>query len=534
MNQSRYIFVTGGVCSSLGKGIAASALGALLESYGYTITLAKIDPYINIDAGTMNPIEHGEVYVTEDGVETDLDLGNYARFTSFEPTKKHSITTGQIYQTIIHRERKGDYLGKCVQMIPHVTDEIKKRIHNIIEPNTDIAIVEVGGTVGDIESTIFLESIRQFITEIGTNNLAFVHVTLIPSLPGDKELKTKPTQHSVQRFKEILGMPPDILLCRLDGDMTPSLKKKLSLFTNIPEKTIIPAKNFKHSIYELPLTYHNEGVSKAILERLRLVPKKQDITKWHNIMHVILHPKHEINIGIIAKYIGVQSAYTSIYEALHHAGLAHKTKVNLHLIDSQKLDIKQLSKLDGMLVPSGFGERGINGKIMATRYAREHNIPFLGICLGLQILIIEYARNVVGLKNANSTEFDPNTPHPVIHLLASQNNIQNKGGTMRLGTYASDIAPNSLLFQAYNKAHALYERHRHRYEVNNQYLSQFTQKGLIISCTTQNAGQKLVEAVEWTDHPCGMAVQYHPEFKSKPGEPHPLFNAFIKAVLVSK
>lgn len=531
MKNTKYIFVTGGVCSSLGKGIAASTLGALLESYGYTITLAKIDPYINVDAGTMSPIEHGEVYVTEDGAETDLDLGNYARFTSCKPTKKHSITTGQIYQTIIQRERRGDYLGKCVQMIPHVTDEIKKRIHNIIEPDTNIAIIEVGGTVGDIESTIFLESIHQFITEINTKNVTFVHVTLIPSLPGDKELKTKPTQHSVQRFKEILGIQPDILLCRLDGDMTPSLKNKISLFTHIPEKSIIPAKNFKNSIYELPLTYHNEGLSKTVLEKLHLAPKKQDTSKWRKIMQVIVHPKQEINIGIIAKYVGVQSAYTSIYEALHHAGIAHKTKINFHLIDSEKLDIKQLSKLDGILVPGGFGERGIEGKIMATQYAREKKLPFLGICLGLQTLIIEYARNILALQKANSTEFDPNTPHPIIDLLASQTHIQHKGGTMRLGTYASAIAPNTLLFEIYNKSHALYERHRHRYEVNNQYLPQLTQKGLIVSCSTKKEGQKLIEAVEWPHHPFGIGVQFHPEFKSTPFDPHPLFNAFIKAIL---
>ena len=534
MKRTRYIFVTGGVCSSLGKGIAASCIGALLESYGYNITLAKIDPYINIDAGTMSPIEHGEVYVTEDGTETDLDLGNYSRFTSCKPTKKHSITTGQIYQAIIERERRGDYLGKCVQMIPHVTDEIKQRIRHIIEPDTDVAIIEVGGTVGDIESTIFLESIRQLITEVGKENVSLIQVTLIPTLPGDKEPKTKPTQHAVQKFKEMVGIQPDILLCRVGTAMTPSLKKKIALFTHVPEEAIIPVENCKKSLYELPITYHKEGLSQVILKNLNLPSKKPAISKWERLMQVISHPQHEINIGIIAKYTGVQSTYTSICESLNHAGFAHKTTININFIDSEQLVIQQLKPLDAILVPGGFGERGIGGKIIAAKYARENKLPFLGICLGLQTVVIEYARNMLHLKEANSTEFDPYTPAPVIDLLASQVNIKQKGGTMRLGTYASKIVPDTLLFKAYNQATLLYERHRHRYEVNNQYLTPLTQKGLIISCTTQTQKEQLVEAVEWPNHPFGISVQFHPEFSSTPFNPHPLFSAFIKAILARK
>lgn len=531
MQQTKFIFVTGGVCSSLGKGLAASALGALLESYGYRIALAKIDPYLNLDAGTMSPIEHGEVYVTEDGTETDLDLGNYERFTTCKLGKKHSITTGQIYQTIIQKERKGDYLGVCVQMIPHVTDEIQRRLNDIATPDTHIAIVEVGGTVGDIESTIFLESIRQFADNIGTPNTLFLHVTLIPSLPGDTELKTKPTQHAVQRFREIVGIQPDILLCRLDGEMAPTIKKKLALFTHVPESAIIHAANFKNTIYELPLTYHQQGLSNAVLGKLQLTPKSQDILKWTNLIHAINISKRQITIGVIAKYIGVRSAYTSIYEALYHAGFANKAKVHIRLINSEHLKKTELIDLDGILVPGGFGERAIEGKIMAIKYARENNIPFLGICLGLQTLVIEYARHVVGLAKANSTEFDPNTPHPVVDLLATQVDLQHKGATMRLGVYASTIVPHTKLYKAYHQATTLYERHRHRYEVNNQYFKQFTQHGLIISSTTQKDHQTLVEAIEWPHHPFGIGVQFHPEFSSTPFKPHPLFSAFVQAIL---
>ncbi len=532
MSETKYIFVSGGVCSSLGKGIAASSIGALLESRGYKISMLKVDPYINIDAGTMSPFQHGEVYVTDDGAETDLDLGNYERFTNISITKSNSITTGQVYQEVIERERRGDYLGKCVQVIPHITDEIKRRIKNVAENDTNVVIVEIGGTVGDIESVPFLEAARQFITDIGRENVLFVHLTLVPKISGAGELKTKPTQHSVQKLREI-GIQPDILLCRIEEDeLTMEMRKKISLFTNVETPAVVAAVDIKHSIYEVPVDYEEKGLTEVLLKKLNLPVKKGDLKKWTDLISLIKSPEHHVKIAVVGKYIKLQDSYKSVYAALFHASYHNKTKLEIIKIDSEDITAENVADLmkdvDGILIPGGFGERGVEGKIATAKYARENKIPYFGICLGMQIMVIEYARNVLGFTNANSKEFDPDTEYPVVSLLEEQEYIDVKGGTMRLGAYKSKIYPGTRMADAY-KSDSLSERHRHRYEFNGKYKHEFEKNKLVISCTTGDG--KLVESVEWPEHPFSIGVQFHPEFKSKPFSPHPIFRDFVKSCI---
>jgi CTP synthase len=534
MKQMKYIFVTGGVCSSLGKGISASSIGALLESRGFKISMTKVDPYINVDAGTMSPYQHGEVFVTDDGAETDLDLGNYERFTNSNLSKNNSITTGQVYEEVIRRERKGDYLGRCVQVIPHITDEIKRRIKNSVDRDTDVCIIEIGGTVGDIESVPFLEAARQFQTDVGKDNVLYVHLTLIPKIKAADEFKTKPTQHSVQKLREI-GIQPDILLCRIDGSMDLSMKKKISLFTNVEEEAVIDAVNIKHSIYEMPLLFNDRKMTEVILKKLRLEEKGNDLSIWINLVNNIKNPKYHLKIAVVGKYIELQDAYKSVYEALYHGGYANSAKLDIVKIQSDEVNEDNiesyLSKMDGILIPGGFGDRGINGKILTAKYARENKIPYLGLCLGMQIMVIEYAKSILKFKDANSTEVESKTQYPVISLLEEQEGVDNKGGTMRLGANNSIILPDTRMFAAYQKD-KISERHRHRYEFNNLYKNEFIEKGLIIASTTEDGS--LVEGVEWPNHPFGVGVQFHPEFKSKPFSPHPLFRDFIKAVVDKK
>jgi CTP synthase len=526
--KNKFIFVTGGVCSSLGKGIACSSIGALLEAKGFKVAMTKIDPYINVDAGTMSPFQHGEVFVTDDGAETDLDLGNYERFTNTKLRKANSITTGQVYNEVINRERKGDYLGRCVQVIPHITDEITRRIKESMDKDTDVLLIEIGGTVGDIESVPFLEAARQFQIECGKENVLYVHLTLVPRIVASDELKTKPTQHSVQKLREI-GIQPDILLCRIDEEMLLSMKKKVSLFTNVEEDAVISAIDITHSIYEVPLTYDERGIADVIVKKLNLPVKKTNLTTWIKLIDIIKNPKYNIKIAVVGKYIELSDSYKSIYEALSHGGIENNAKLEIRKINSEELTDENigdsLKDIDGILIPGGFGERGIEGKIIACRYARENKIPYFGICLGMQMMVVEYARNILGYKKANSTEFDAQTPYPVISLLEEQERVDYKGGTMRLGSYDSTVFPDTHMKNAY-KSETISERHRHRFEFNNLYKEDFVKNGLVISCITDNS---LIEAVEWSDHPFGVGVQFHPEFKSKPFSAHPLFREFIKA-----
>lgn len=530
----KYIFVTGGVCSSLGKGIAASSIGALLESQGFKIAMTKIDPYINVDAGTMSPYQHGEVYVTDDGAETDLDLGNYERFTNCHLTKNNSITTGQIYESVIKREREGEYLGECVQVIPHITGEIKNRILQSADENVDVSIIEVGGTVGDIESIPFLEAARQFISDVGRENILFIHLTLIPMIAAAGELKTKPTQHSVQKMREI-GLQPDILLCRIESEMNDDLKGKVSLFTNVEKEAVIDAVDIEHSIYEVPLLYEEKGITDVIVKKLNLPHSTSDLSIWKELRSNIINYQNEIKIAVVGKYIKLNDAYKSIYESINHAGIENKIKITTIKIDSDEITEKNVkSKLegaDGILIPGGFGTRGIPGKILTAKFARKNKIPFFGICLGMQIMVIEYARNVLKLKDADSTEFNIQTPHPVISLLEQQRNILYKGGTMRLGVNESIIIKGTKLYDIYG-VDLISERHRHRYEFNNSYKEEFSKNGLIVNSTTKSA--ELVEGVEWKNHPFGIGVQFHPEFKSKPFKAQPIFREFIKASLELK
>ncbi len=530
--KTKYIFVTGGVCSSLGKGIACSSIGAILEANKFKISMTKIDPYLNVDAGTMSPFQHGEVYVTDDGAETDLDLGNYERFTNVSLKKSNSITTGQVYNEVINRERKGDYLGKCVQVIPHITDEISRRIKETGK-DTDVSIIEIGGTVGDIESIPFLEAARQFQIEIGKENVLYIHLTLIPKIKANDELKTKPTQHSVQKLREI-GIQPDILLCRIDQEMSIPMKKKISLFTNVEEEAVISAVDITHSIYQVPISFNEKGLTLVLLKKLKLPVKNGNLHIWEKLIKIIKNPKYYKKIAVVGKYIDLNDSYKSIYEALSHGAIENNTKLEIVKIKSEDLtsvNIKSLLKnINGILIPGGFGERGIEGKILAAKYARENKIPYFGICLGMQIMVIEYARNILQFAKANSTEFDSQTPYPVISLLEEQEGIDYMGGTMRLGNYKSKVFTNSLIHSAYKKA-AILERHRHRYEFNNNYKKQFINNGLKISCITDDI---LIEGVEWTNHPFGIGVQFHPEFKSKPFCAHPLFRDFIKASIKHK
>ena len=523
----KFIFITGGVLSALGKGIAAASIGMLLESHGYKITIEKFDPYLNIDPGTMSPFQHGEVYVTDDGAETDLDLGHYERFTSTRTTKAHNWTAGKIYDSILKKERRGDFLGKTVQVIPHVTNEIKNAFYAAADEN-DIVIVEIGGTVGDIEGLPFLESIRQMRLALGLENTLFVHLTLVPFIKTSGELKTKPTQHSVRELRAI-GIQPDIILCRSDRTLDEDIKSKISLFTNVPLEAVISAKDVDN-IYEIPLGFARENLDKIILKKLNLPPKTRKLSQWKRMVEAMKNPKDEVSIALVGKYAGFQDSYLSLKQALIHAGTYHNLRVNFNWIEAEELDGNHpdtiLKDADGILVPGGFGIRGIEGKIKAIRHAREQHIPFFGICLGMQCASIEFARNIAGLDNANSTEFNPKTNHKIFFMWRELKGITDKGGTMRLGQYLCILKKGSLAEKAYKKL-TIYERHRHRYEFNPDYEEKMKQAGLVIS--GKNPENNLVEIIELNDHPWFLGCQFHPEFKSKPLKPHPLFTAFIGA-----
>jgi CTP synthase len=532
--QTKYIFITGGVCSSLGKGLTSAAIGLLLEKKGLKIAMLKFDPYLNVDPGTMSPFQHGEVYVTDDGAETDLDLGHYYRYTNSFLSRASNATSGQIYNTVIKRERHGDYLGKTVQVIPHITDEIKQRIYNCAkqQEGIDVVLVEVGGTVGDIESLPFLEAIRQFTYEHRSSCLN-IHLTYVPYLRAAGEVKTKPSQHSVQILREI-GIFPDIIVCRCEFSLSDDVKDKISLFCNVNRRAVIEEVDVKHSIYEVPICLHNEGIDALICELLQLPNPPIDLSDWEKIVETICHPKGTITVGIVGKYVQHQDAYKSVFEALIHGAIAAGYKLNIKRFEADKLptDPQQLSQAiqgcDGYLVPGGFGERGWEGKIQAARFCREEKIPYFGICLGMQVMAVEFARHAVGLKEANSTEFDTDTEHPVISLLSEQKRVQDLGGTMRLGAYTCDLKPNSHAHRAYQK-NQISERHRHRYEFNNEYKEMMEGKGFQIAGTLK--GENLCEIAEIEGHPWMVGVQFHPEFKSKPTEPHPLFRDFIQAMI---
>ncbi len=525
--MTKFIFVTGGVLSALGKGIAAASIGMLLESHGYKITLQKFDPYLNVDPGTMSPFQHGEVYVTDDGAETDLDLGHYERFTSTETTKAHNWTAGKIYESILKKERRGAYLGKTVQVIPHVTDEIKRAFYAVADDN-DIVIAEIGGTVGDIESLPFLETIRQMRLSLGKENTLFVHLTLVPFVKTSGELKTKPTQHSVKELRAI-GIQPDIILCRTDRFLDESIKAKISLFTNVPLEAVITAKDVDN-IYKIPLLFAREKLDSIVLKELELPLKRRRLTRWKKMLERMETPKDEVNISLIGKYAGLQDSYMSLNQALHHAGTAHHLKVNISWIEAEELEERKpeevLKQTDGILVPGGFGVRGIEGKINAVTYARTQNVPYFGICLGMQCATVEYARNVASLKDANSTEFSRHTPHKVFFKWRELKGVQDLGGTMRLGRFLCRLKKGSAAEKAYGKLN-IYERHRHRYEFNPEYENILTQAGLIVS--GKNPKHDLVEIIEIKNHPWFLGCQFHPEFKSKPIKPHPLFKSFIGA-----
>jgi CTP synthase len=533
--KTKYIFVTGGVVSSLGKGIAAASIGLLLKSRGLSVLMMKCDPYINVDPGTMNPFQHGEVFVLDDGAETDLDLGHYERFLETNLTRLSNVTSGQIYDTVIQRERKGEYLGATVQVIPHVTNEIISRIRQLAEKweHVDVVIVEIGGTVGDIESLPFLEAIRQMKLEDDDANTLFIHLTLVPYFEGSGELKTKPTQHSVKALREI-GIDPDILICRASQPLTREVKKKIGLFCNVAPEAVIQDLD-ADTIYELPIMFHQELLDNLLVHYLKLLCKDLDISSWASMVHSIKNPEHHIKIGICGKYINLKDAYKSIIEAFIHAGGANGAKVELVWVSSESIHEdgpeKYLSDIDGLLVPGGFGERGIEGKIEAINYVREKNIPFLGICLGLQCAVIEYARNVCGLSDANSSEFGPDSKNPVIHLMDSQKKVTDKGGTMRLGSYPCKIMRGSLAHRLYGAIN-INERHRHRYEVNNDYKKILEEQGLVCSGIYPEAN--LVEIIELPGHPFFIAGQFHPELKSRPMNPHPLFVGLVEAAIKYK
>ncbi|MFP4617770.1 MAG: CTP synthase [Spirochaetaceae bacterium] len=531
--MKKYIFVSGGVCSSLGKGLAATSLGNLLESRGLNIRMVKIDPYINVDAGTMSPYQHGEVYVTDDGTETDLDLGNYARFTNAPLSRVNSITTGQVYQEVIKREREGRYLGRTVQVIPHITDEIKRRIFLASQDQeVNVTIIEIGGTVGDIESYPYLEAARQLIQELGKEQVLFIHLTLLPEVAGG-ELKTKPTQHSVKELLGI-GIQPDILICRSPYPLEADFVRKISSFTNVERRAVISSHDI-YSTYELPLVFHEQNLDDLVIEKLRLESGEADLAGWGKMVESIKGADKEVSIAIVGKYIDLHDSYKSIHEALFHGGIAQSCNVELVKVDSENLEkqnpLEELSGVDGILIPGGFGQRGILGMLQAAEYARTHKIPLFGICLGMQIMVIEYARSVLGFEDADSTEFSPETSHPVISLLEEQVDVTLYGGTMRLGLSKTHLLENTKIRESYGKEE-VWERHRHRYEVSNAFRNRISEGGLVISGVTPES--TLVESVEWPNHPWGIGVQFHPEFTSTPIKPHPLFSSFIKASLEHK
>jgi CTP synthase len=543
--MTKFVFVTGGVVSSLGKGIAAASLAAILASRGIRVTNLKLDPYINVDPGTMSPFQHGEVFVTEDGAETDLDLGHYERFTDVKMGKRNNFTTGQIYESVIRKERRGDYLGGTVQVIPHITDEIKNWIISgavIDGTEAEVAVVEVGGTVGDIESLPFLEAIRQMGITQGRDNVCYIHLTLLPFIAAAGEMKTKPTQHSVKELREI-GIQPDVVLCRADRPVPDSDRRKISLFTNVAPEAVIPALD-TDSIYKIPGALHAEGLDEIVCRKLSLSPRPADLTNWRQLVDALVHPEHEVNIAMVGKYVDLTESYKSLSEALTHAGIHTRSKVVIHYVDSEAVErdgVACLEDMDAVLVPGGFGKRGVEGKIRAIQYAREHGIPYLGICLGLQLAVIEYARHKAGLAGANSTEFELDAPHPVVALISEWQNrdgsverrdqSSDMGGTMRLGAQPCDVVPGSLANRIYGTT-TVSERHRHRYEVNNHYLPRLEAAGLIVGAWTKSAvAGDLCEMIELPDHPWFFGCQYHPEFTSNPRRGHPLFIAFVNAAL---
>ncbi len=537
----KYVFVTGGVVSSLGKGIAAASLAAILTSRGVRVTNLKLDPYINVDPGTMSPFQHGEVFVTEDGAETDLDLGHYERFTDVKMGKRNNFTTGQIYESVIRKERRGDYLGGTVQVIPHITDEIKAWIA-AGAGDAEVAVVEVGGTVGDIESLPFLEAIRQMGIQLGRDNVCYIHLTLVPYIPTAGEMKTKPTQHSVKELREI-GIQPDVVLCRADRPVPEGDRRKIALFTNVPAEAVIPALD-ADSIYKIPAALHAEGLDTIVCRKLGLDPPPADLSGWNRLTDALEHPEHAVDIAMVGKYVDLTESYKSLSEALIHAGIHTRSRVNIHYVDSESVERDGTGALEGMdaiLVPGGFGKRGVEGKIQAIRYAREHRVPYLGICLGMQLAVIEHARHRAGLANANSTEFDPDTPHPVVALITEWQNrdgsierrttSSDMGGTMRLGAQPCEVVPGSLAHRIYGST-TVAERHRHRYEVNNHYLPRLEATGLTVSARAKSAtAGDLCEMIELVDHPWFFGCQYHPEFTSNPRRGHPLFVSFVRAAL---
>lgn len=540
MSNTKFIFVTGGVLSSLGKGLASAAIGALLESRGLTVTIQKLDPYINVDPGTMNPFQHGEVFVTDDGAETDLDLGHYERFTKAKLGRDNNFTTGKIYHSVITKERRGDYLGGTVQVIPHITDEIKKSIE-LVAVGVDIVIVEIGGTIGDIESLPFLEAIRQFKADVGKDNVLYIHLTLVPYIATAGEVKTKPTQHSVKELRSI-GIQPDILLCRTDRYLSKAIKSKIALFCNVSDDAVITAKDVE-CIYEVPLIFHKEGLDEKIVELLNIWTRAPRLGDWEKLVKSLKEPEMSVTIAIVGKYVNLTESYKSLNEALSHGGIPNDCRVNLIFVDSEKIEennCKQIfADVDGILVPGGFGSRGIEGKICAAKYARESRAPFFGICLGMQIAVVEFARNVAGMAGAHSQEFDESTPYPVIYLMIEwydnkagtvqrRDITSDKGGTMRLGAYPCIMKKGTFAYQAYGVSE-ISERHRHRYEFNNAFKERLEEKGLVISGTSPDG--ELVEIIEIKDHPWFLGCQFHPEFKSRPMEPHPLFREFIRASL---
>ncbi len=527
----KYIFITGGVISSLGKGLTAASLGTLLEARGLRVVLQKFDPYLNVDPGTMNPFQHGEVYVLDDGAETDLDLGHYERFTNCVLSRHNNLTSGQVYESVILKERRGDYLGKTVQVIPHVTDVIKGRIREISdESKYDVVITEIGGTTGDIEGLPFLEAIRQFILEVGAQNVLNMHVTLVPYIKAAHELKTKPTQQSVAKLREI-GLQPQVLICRTERMLDLDLRQKLSMFCSVAEKAVIEERDVAHTIYEVPLTLHAEGLDQLVCDLLGLKTRQPDLAGWKNFVKRVISPAKRVTIAVIGKYFDVRDAYKSIYESLTHAAASEDCGIDLELIDAESLQDGvngPLKDVSGILIPGGFGLRGVEGKIKAARFAREHKIPYLGLCLGMQVATIEFARNAGGITDANSTEFDKNAKEPVISLLEEQRGVKTMGASMRLGTWPTKIAKGTLAEKIYGSTEVM-ERHRHRYEFNMKYRDQMNEKGFVISGTSPDG--TLAELIELRDHPYFVGCQYHPEFQSKPNKPHPLFKGFIQACL---
>jgi CTP synthase len=524
--STKFIFITGGVLSSLGKGLSAATIGALMECRGLTVTLLKMDPYINVDPGTMNPFQHGEVFVTEDGAETDLDLGHYERFTSATLRQKNNFTTGQIYDSVIQKERRGEYLGETVQVIPHITDEIKRKIRDLGN-GVDVAIVEVGGTVGDIESLPFLEAIRQLRADLGPQNVLYIHLTLVPFVRASGEMKTKPTQHSVKALREV-GIIPDILICRTEKKLSLETKEKIALFCNVRPEEVISAEDVE-CIYELPVRFHGEGLDQKVVEHLNIWTRAPRLENWESFIQGVRSLEHEVTIGIVGKYVDLHESYKSLNEALFAGGVSNRSQVKLKFIDSEEIEASKdgvFDDVNGILVPGGFGTRGIEGKIMAASYARENKIPYFGICLGMQMAVAEFARNVCGLERANSTEFDQDTPHPVIHMMLDQRSITEKGGTMRLGAYDCVISHGSKCHEIY-ESEFISERHRHRFEFNMEYLERLDNKGL--RAAGKSPDGRLVEMVELEGHPWFVGCQFHPEFKSRPMSPHPLFVSYIEA-----